>query len=191
MKKGLIAFSIISLIVLSGITLAQMDSVDCSFCEWAKQVLKRLISIDDKICSEEPIVLYQETINGPVFDVFSMNSPDIQGEIAKRNFLLVFPQREGELVSINGISVYGYIHSRASKGSTCEIYINNVLCLTYVKTLPQDTEDEHFYEELPQSCIDVLDFDGINEIEMTCPILSGMGWMGLYKINYDAIWKSC
>jgi hypothetical protein len=190
MKKGLIIT--IFIILLAGTAIAQSDDIYSHLKGLMKEILENVLEINEKTCGEESIVLQQQRHTSSESYIFNMDSPSNNDTINKEHFLLVFPEREGELVSIDDIRIYGNFDRYANAGDTCEISINNVLCLTYVKTTPH-TEEEYIYETLPQSCVDVLDFDELNEMKMACPILKpNVGaHLGVIKIFYDATWKSC
>jgi hypothetical protein len=188
MKKGLIVS--ILMVLLVGTVVAQTpqaQAIPSQLMSAVSEMLENVIEINEKTCSDEPIVLAQQSHSGSEHSFFVM-APGSRNPFS-RNFLPVFSEREGELVSIDRMSVYGLFHGNAPVGDTCELLLNDVLCGTYVKQT-NTGDDEYFYDVLPTSCVDALELDELNELRMECPILSDSG-IYIYRILYDATWKSC
>jgi len=189
MKKGLIIG--ILLIILAGSVFAQSTEAPSIIRSTIESILDNVISINEKTCGEFPIVLVQQTPAGQLNTPLTIKSSSSQNNLLEKEFLLVFPEREGELIKIKDINLYGYFHSGMNQGDTCEISFNGNNCNTFVKNSPSNGENEYFYETLPSSCIDSLDFDGVNYLGVSCPILTGNNNFFIDKVFYDATWKSC
>ena len=192
MGKGFI-FAIL-MILLVGTVVAQTPSaqaIPSQLMSAVSEMLENVIEINEKTCSDEPILLEQQIFFGTSKDYpWTMSSPEVPSEIGHRDFLLIFPLKEGELVSINNMAIRGYFKSHSNVGDTCELLINNVPCVTYVKVGP-NAEDEHFYDTLPSSCTNSLNLEEFNKMEMTCPIVGQDGGITVQRVFYDVTWKSC
>jgi hypothetical protein len=188
MKKGLM-FAIM-MVLLVGTVVAQTPQakqVSGQITAAVSEMLQNVIEINDKTCSDEHILIGQKEMHSSTLDYLSMLP--MTSYPYTRQVLPVFIDREGVLVSIDEIKVYGYFSGHALTGDTCELYLNDILCETYVKQT-SNGEDELFYDTLPTSCVSALNIDELNEFKMDCPILNNQG-IGIWKILYDATWKSC
>ncbi len=189
MKKGLI-FTI-AMLLLIGTVVAQTpqaQAIPSQLMSAVSEMLENVIEINQKTCSDEPIVLFQGIhASGPGSPLMIQSSTN---GVVKVPFLLMFPMIEGELVSIKDINFYGVFHANSDVGNTCDISYNGVYCMTLSKNKPLG-EDEYFYKTVPSSCIDSLDEDSLNFIEMDCPVMNTNGFLRIMTVFYDATWKSC
>jgi hypothetical protein len=189
MKKGLM-FAIM-MVLLVGTVVAQTPQakqVSGQITATISEMLQNVIEINEKTCSDKGLLLTQEASASDGLSFYTKVA--FPGNLLELPFVLIFPNKEGSLQSIENSHVYGVLSNNADVGDTCNILLNNVQCLTLVKTEPLG-EEEYFYETLSQSCTDSLMEGEINYMGVNCPTIHSDGYIKIYKLHYDTIWNSC
>ena len=183
MKKGFI----IGMLILLLATGVFAQAVPSSVTSVVDDILKNLIQINKKTCMKEPVTLTQQRFIGEGH--FAMVSSSGQGTPIEDYFILNFPEKEGELVSIRDTKFSGRWETNSQPGDTCNVVIDGVTCASFVKTLPS-SEQEYVYVSTSSTCTDSLIYDELKTMEITCPVLSG-GRFHIERVLYHTSWKSC